>query len=148
MKSLNTFFQLCVYFTICMFVFILCVHYVSGLEVFPTVETGFQEQVGVNETFQEVTSSPDYASGVNMNLIWGMIFTGAGLGSLLIAWFTHSTSVIGVFLFSIVFWASYINMLMILHIGNWIPLDFIGVVTGGIVFIFVGAIIGMLTGSG
>lgn len=149
MKSLNTFFQICAYLTIVMFIFTLCVHYVVGLDIFPVdVTQGLQPGETANESFNKTTVQPDYPMGLDMNTIWALIFTGAGIGGLLIAWFTHSTSVIGVFLFSVVFWASYINTLGILHIGAFIDPNFITIITGGMFFIFTGAIIGMLTGSG
>ena len=148
--NLNTFFQVCIYMTVCMILFTLSVNFVSALGVFPTgdVEAGVNVGDSTNETFMEFTKSTEDPSGLSMTSIWTIVLTGAGIGTLVIAWITKSTVILGVYVFSVIFWVSYGNALSILGLGNYIPLDFLAIGTGGMIFIWVGAIAGMLSGSG
>lgn len=149
MKDFSSFFQICVYLTIIMFIFSLSVSYVSGLGVFPvSVESGFQSGDNFSGSFENVTKQPEYLGGLSMDLIWGLVLTGSGLAGLFLAWLTRSTAIIGVFIFSIAFWAAYVNTLGILNIGNYIDPNLIGIGTAAMGFIWIGAIAGMLSGSG
>ena len=147
---LNTFFQICVYMTLCMIIFTLSINFVSALDVFPTggVEAGVDVKDTTNETFMEFTKSTDNPTGLSISSIWIIVLTGAGIGALLIAWITKSTVILGVYIFSVIFWVSYGNALSVLDIGNYIPIGFLAIGTGGMIFIWVGAIAGMLSGSG
>lgn len=149
MKSFSSFFQICVYLTLIMFIFSLCVSYISGLNVFGiTVEEGFQPGSNFSDTFAGVTRQPEYLGGISMDLIWGLVLTGAGIAGLFLAWVTRSTAIIGILIFSISFWAAYGNCLSILNPMGWVDPNLIGIGTAAMGFIWVGAIIGMLTGSG
>jgi len=149
MELKNSLFQICIIITISLFVFNLCVHYVSGMGVFPTGATGgFEPGDDSNETLQRSTVGPDYPGGITMTSMWGFVLTAAGAVGLLVAWLTHSTSVLGVFIFSVAFWASYINTIGIINIGNYIPSGFILIGTAAMGLIWIGAVAGMLSGSG
>ena len=80
--------------------------------------------------------------------MWALVLTGAGAVGILVAWLTHSTAIIGVFIFSAAFWSSYVNTLGILNIGNFVDSNFILIGTTVMIMIFIGAVAGMLSGSG
>lgn len=133
--------------TVILLVFTLCVNFVSAMNFFgTTVEVGIDiNATSGNETFQSVTG------GYTPSNIWA-VWSIAGLialgGSVAIAVLTRSSSFVAIYLFSIVFWTSYLNMWGIINLNNYIPLEFSAIVHGSFLFIWMGAIIGMLSGSG
>lgn len=145
--KINTFFQACTAFTILLLLFTLSVNFVSVSGFYPTnAETGIDiNTTSTNETFQDVTG------GYTPSNIWS-VWSLAGLialgGSIAIAVLTRSSVFVGIYLFSIVFWTAYLNMLGITQLGNYVPGSFIFLGTTSLVFIWMGAIIGMLSGSG
>jgi hypothetical protein len=143
MKYLNTFYQVCIYITVGLVLVTLSINFVNALEIFPVeAKKGFDVAEGdTNSTFASLTQDD-----TSMTNLWLMIITGAGIGGLLIAWFTHSPAILGVYVFSVVFWASYLNALG--FVMNYVPAGFLLIGTVGMGFIFVGAIGGMLSGSG
>jgi len=83
----------------------------------------------------------------NMNYLWAIVIGGIAAG-LVAGWITHSIVPAGVFVFAGVFWASFINTHSILSYGNFIPTEFLTIITIVLVFVFIAAAVGMLTGSG
>lgn len=146
----QTLFQVCLVLTISMFIFTLCVHYVSGLGIYgdTNIQGGLNPGDDVNETIKRATQSPDRPGGFNITTMWALVLTAAGAAGILVAWLTHSTAIIGVFVFSAAFWAAYINMLGILEIGNFLDPSFVFIGTATMSFVFIGAVAGMLSGSG
>jgi len=152
MKESNTYFQICVSLTIAIVVFTLAVNFVVGLGVFPVdIEMGFVSGRTANETFADLTNttvSVDAGIITGMDALWVMVLTGGGLASLFVAWITRSTTILGVYVLSAVFWTSYIRCNSILNFGQYLPNEFL--VMGHVVvfFVFAGAVGGMLSGSG
>jgi len=130
--------------TLLMLSFSLVANFVAGLGIFP-----FAEDVGSSsDTSSALGDYTTLGSNANMWSIFTMVTVGTGLGAIVLAWATHSMTPIGVHLFGAVFWASWLNMQSILGTGEYIPNDLLTVATVGVLFIFIAAIIGMLTGSG
>lgn len=131
------------YITIVLLIFTLCINFVSVSGFFPIeAETGFDvNDTSVNATFFSLT-------GDTTTDLWLVVLTGMGAVGIVVAWITHSTAILAVYLFSAVFWISYINMLGVTNLGNYVPGEFIFIGTAGLVFVWMGAIIGMLSGSG
>ena len=150
----ETFFQICIMFTIGMFIFSLCVHYVSGLGLYGDTDLSQGLDIGddANSTIRSATKSNDYLGGIGVDVVFGLVLTGAGIAGIVVAWLTHSTAIIGVFIFSAAFWAAYLNTLGILNIGfgasSFIDPGFVLIGTAGMGMIWIGAIAGMLSGSG
>lgn len=145
----DTLFQICVSLTILMFLFTLSVQYVSGLGIFsdePIIQ-GVDTKTG-SESYSQATQSPDYENGYPANLMWATIFAGAGGLGLVLSYFTQSPSILGVFVFSASFWASYVNTLNVIRIGSFIDPNFMFIGTAAMFFIWAGAVAGMLSGSG
>jgi hypothetical protein len=81
-----------------------------------------------------------------MNWIWivgisGLLGVGAGVAM-------RSVVPVGIGLFGGIFWSSFISVHGILSIGGYIPIELLTVFTVATTFIFIAAIIGMLTGGG
>lgn len=157
MKELTTFFQICIYITIAMVLFTLSISFVSAMGVFQTeIEAGVVAGEDTNATMQGFTVSPDYPSGMDMTTLWGIVITASAAGGIVIAWITRSTTILGVYVFSVVFWAAYGNALSVInsmggsepYLSGLIGLGFVSLATVGIGFIWIGAIAGMLSGSG
>lgn len=148
--NLNTLYQTCVYFCICMTIFTVSLSFVNGLGVFDiSMEGGFVPGSSSEETFKDLTNITDEKGEEGgMDFLWASVLTASGFGGLVIAWITRSTTILGVYVFSAVFWVSYINSMSILNIGGYLPLGFIAIGTTAMLFIWAGAVAGMLSGSG
>jgi hypothetical protein len=125
--------------------FTLVLNMISGIAptAFPNTnppKTGLENQDSILTT---ITGTSD----TTLNTIWlgsiGLTFALA-LG---LAYLTQSMTPIGIYIFSSFFWTSYLRLLSVISF-NFIPADFITIFTVGILFVFVGAIIGIMTGSG
>ena len=146
--NLNTFYQVCIYITVGMILFTLSFNFVAGLDVYDTTaEHGLVPGDNTNETFMNLTESPEFEGGMVLDNIWTFVLAG-GIGAIVVAGITRSPIILGVYIFSFVFWTSYGNTLSIINIGGYIPAGFLLIGTVGMAFIFVGAIAGMLGGSG
>lgn len=141
---MNTFFRICVLITLIMLTFSLVANFVAGLGIFPNTEN-IGSSSDTDSALGDFSTLDDNA---DMWSIFTMVTVGTGIGALALAWATHSVVPIGVHLFGAVFWASWLNMNSILGAGGYIPGDLLTVATIGVMFVFVAAIIGMLTGSG
>jgi len=126
-----------------MLIFTLCVNFVSTTGFFDSsVEVG----PDINETSGNQTMLN--IAGYTVDTVWAALFSVALIGGIALAWITHSTAVIGVYFFSVIFWASYVNMWGVVNLGNYVPPEFSTIAHASILFLWVGAIIGMFSGSG
>lgn len=155
MKELSTFYTICTYITIAMVLFTLSVTFVSALGVYQTeIETGYVQGDKSNESFAGLTDVTTTGGLTGMDAIWNLLL-GSAIGVILGAFLgllMHSTVFIGIGLFSGIFWSAYINAIGIINTNNWLmtyPMNlFVMLGTVGMMFIFGGAIVGMLSGSG
>lgn len=141
--KVNTAFQACMYFTIILLIFTLSVNFVSAANFFNT-----QTPTGVELNTSSTNSTFLTLTGQTTTDLWLLVLVAAGAGGIVVAWLTHSTAILGVYLFSVIFWGSYGSMLGVTRIGNYIPVAFLFIATAALIFIWMGAIIGMLSGSG
>jgi len=125
-------------------VFTLLLNFVAITGAFPFVEDESGKDLG--NTGKILNDTTDYTSG-GMDWVWVVGIGGVALGVVAGA-LMHSVVPIGISIFGSVFWASFINVHGILSIGGYIPSDILTIFTVCVVFIFIAAIIGMLTGSG
>lgn len=139
-----SYYQTCMGICIGVIIFGLCINFVNIMDVFPMSYSNELTQGGN-------TSSTSVAiAGYDFNAVWVLIL-GMGLLSIPILAFTHSIALIGAYLFGIVFWGAYstaIGVLLSAGFLSGIMAVFTGIFTLIIGFIFIGAIIGMFTGSG
>jgi len=140
---LNTFFRVCVFLILAMLMFSLSVTFIYNLGIFPMPGNPGIEGINDANVLSRITGLTGGMEGV-----WLLVTTVSGFGFLMLALLTQSMVPIGLYLFGVVFWTAYLNVASILNVGGFIPGDFLLLFTVGLVFIFIAAVIGMLTGSG
>ncbi|NIQ88323.1 MAG: hypothetical protein GWN93_04300 [Deltaproteobacteria bacterium] len=140
---MNTLFRICIVICLGLLIFSLAVSYLEGTGAFE-VSGGAGKDIGSTST---VLGDATDIDETNMNYIWGVVITSTIVGAIG-SYFMHSVVPIGISIFSSVFWASFINTHGILSVGGYIPGDLMTIFTIVTVFVFIGACVGMLTGSG
>lgn len=144
---LNSFYQYCVYICIMLIIFNFAIAFVNTLDAFPTTyEVGYNGTGASDTSFENLTTNTT-GSGLQMDDVWLIVVSAFVVGlPLVIA--TRSTTIIGVYIFSAVFWASYGHTLLVVHSMLTGYGDFILIGTVAMTFLWVGAVAGMLSGSG
>jgi len=129
-------------------VFTLAVNFMMGLGIFGDIESEYGHETGdnTNDTMSNFTKTPEYTSGFDMTTIWGLVFAAEIAGGIAIATLLQDATILGIYIFSTAFWTSFINAWAILGSTGFIPIAFLGLFTVPIFFIFIGAVIGMLSG--
>jgi hypothetical protein len=126
-----------------MLFFSLSVTFIHALGIFPVADNPGLEGITNENVLSRITGLTG-----GMEVVWALVTTISGFGAIVLGILTQSMTPIGIYLFSTVFWTAYINTSSILNVGGYIPADFLIIATVGIIFIFIAAVIGMLTGSG
>lgn len=144
---MNTFFQISIYLSIVLIIFTLSINFISTMNVFGTLDTGIEASGNTTSVFTKITG----LSG-GMNAVWLMITTGAGIVSLGLAIWMRSAVPVGAYLFSTIFWTSYIRSISVVNVTgifNSEPLSsFLLIGTVGMLFIWAAALVGIFTGGG
>jgi hypothetical protein len=122
-----------------MIIFTLAINLVSALGVFSAIPTGIASGTA-GELFTAVSG---FTNG--FEYIWVILLTATGFLSFFMAKLMGSASIIGIYLFSAVFWSSFSRCIAFININGFIPADFLTIITVGLLFIWVAAVIGMLT---
>ena len=143
MRDWSTFFQTCIYLCILIIILTFSISFINGLKLFTSSESGISTEKESNNVLELVSG---FEGG--FEYIWLTLLTATGLGALVVAKITQSTNMIGVWLFSGIFWTSYNKCISVVSVNNWIPAEFLLIFTVAILFLWVAAITGMLTGSG
>jgi len=142
---LNSFFRVCVMIVFFLLGFSLIANFVGSLGIFPDVSNVGISGVNRSEDALRVLTGLEDPSMQSIFVgVTGLSF----IGVIALAGLTRSLIPIGLHLFGLVFWTSWIRMLSVLSYGGYIPGDFLLVFTVGVVFVFIAAIIGLLTGGG
>jgi len=133
---MNSFYRVCIMICLFMLAFTLVANFVISTGAF-----------GDTEMKVSLLDEPDMA------WMWAGVVGLSFAGVVLLAWMTHSVIPIGLHIFSTIFWTSWVNMTYIFEYGgasatSYLPGEFILIFTAIMVFVFVAAVIGMLTGSG
>jgi len=124
-------------------VFNLTWSFVYSLQAFEMGEVDVIKAKEPETLFSEITDFEEGTGG-----IFVIALTSAMIIGLFASWMTRSPICIGLSLFGVIFWACYLNTLDIIRIGGYLPSELELIFTGTMVFVFAGAVIGMLTGSG
>lgn len=141
--KLDDLFQLCFYFVLVIVIFMVSINIVNSLNLFAPISSGMSTAGKTPENiFSEVTG---FTGG--MEYIWIGLLSATGFIVLVIVKITQSTTMIGVYLLSAVFWTSFTKFVSSININSWIPGELMTGIIVGSLFIWVGAIIGMLTGN-
>lgn len=142
---MNTLYRICIVICLGLLVFTLAVSYLEGTGAFGVSGSSGKALGSTGDIISDVSSLDD--SDANMNYLWLLVFGGAAAG-LITGWLTQSVVPLGIGVFGSVFWASFINTHGILSYGGYVPSELLSIFTIITVFVFIGACIGMLTGSG
>jgi len=142
---MNTLFRICVYYCIALLVFTLAFNLVAATGAFPINSGSGLQNVEDTTVLDQVTS---VTGGMNSIFLGFTILTLSG--TVILAWALHSLLPIAIYFFGFVFWSSFLSAWGVLtgtgFLGEMQPLFFIFFIVT--VFIFIGAIIGMVSGSG
>jgi len=138
-----TFYRTAVWICIAIIVFTLAINVVNSMEAFPTDYEGGTTGITSENALEQISGLEGGMEG-----IWAL---GVGLGAIgvvALVFVSKQISPIGIYIFSTVFWTSWLRMFAVLNIGEYIPAELLLLFTVGVLFIFIAAVIGMLTGSG
>jgi len=128
-------------------VFTLSISFVGAIGIFGTsTDLGHNLTGNSSSIEEELTKTAERDTGFSTNLFWSMFLSLeviAGIGLVIV---TQSASILGAYIFGAVFWTSYINAFSIIGAIGFIPLGFIVLFTVPMIFLFIGAVIGMLSG--
>jgi len=150
---MNTFNSFCIGACVFMIFVGMSFGFITAIGAFPTSYTGSVNATGTDLTILEnLTGNVTGQEGhLSWGAMWGIATGGAIAVSVVFAILTHSTNMIGVWLFGTFFWSSYASI-----IGMLFTFDFLSsgaglilatMITIGMTIMFVGAVIGMLSGS-
>lgn len=139
-----TFYRTSIYLCLAIIVFTLSINFVNSLGAFNAYEAQpTDEEVTVDNALEQI-------SGLDggMASLWGLA-VGVGLaGAVVLVFISKQISPIGIYLFSTVFWTSWLKMNSVININGVMPIELMVIFTVAALFLFIAAIIGMLTGSG
>jgi len=134
----SNYFRLCVYFCIGLIIFTLSINFISAMGIFSSVPTDISSTS--NNIFSQITGLDE-----GMASIWAIVTTVGGIGAVVVAFLIQSATFVGVYLFSVVFWTSYSRFIVTININDFIPSDFLIIFTVALLFIWVAAVISMLS---
>jgi len=147
----ETFFQICIIFSILLIVFTLSINFVNALDVYggSPVEQSVTYETG--DTSDDIFAKISGLEG-GAQYIWATVLSVTGIVSIAVAILMHSAVPVGVWIFSSVFWASYLRTISIINIDNVFTASpmaqFLVIITVGLIFVWLGALAGMFGGSG
>jgi hypothetical protein len=143
---MNTLFRMAFYITLLLIVFNLGYSLITSIEgtAFSSVDDPNVIEGTTDTTiFNELTG----LSGAGAS-IWA-ILTGVGaVGSLAFSWMVQSIQPVALYVFGVGFWTSYNGTITSLGLNEWLPPALILMITVAMIFLFVGATIGLITGNG
>ena len=141
---MNTFFRICIFITLGLIIFSLAINFVEGLNIFPVSGSPHSNVTGVDNALTVLTK----LENPTMQGLFILVTSVTALLAVGLSYLTASITPLGIFIFGEVFWTAWIRSQVILSYGGFIPGDFLLLFTVGALFVFIAAIIGMLTGSG
>ena len=137
-----SFFRVCLYICFALIAFTLFINFVDGLNAFPVESKAGMEDIDESNALSKLTGLSD-----DMSAFWLIAVGGTGIGAIALAWLSHSITPVGIHIFSTVFWTSYTRANGVLNTGGYIPDEFLNVFLVLMLFVFIGAVVSMLTGG-
>jgi len=134
-------FKTAIYITFALLFFSLSINFVLSTNAFPVqMQT---EQYNTKNVLQKLTLLKE----PSMAYVFGIASTLSLVASLAVCAITRTIVPLGIYVFGQVFWTSWIRMQNILSLGGYIPTSFLTMISIGAIFVFIAAIIGILTGK-
>ena len=88
---------------------------------------------------------------LNMGMIWAIATGGMTVGAIVLSILTGTTNMIGAWIFGSFFWSSWLSLINILYNFDFLDstagLILLGMISVGMTIMFVGAMVGMLSGA-
>ena len=125
-----------------MVLFSIAINFIYTLGIFP-VEGNPGRDLNSSNVLQTITGLQG-----GMENLWAIVTTIGGIAAVTLAILTRSMIPAGIYLFGTVFWTSWLKTSSILSLGGYIPGGFLAMFTVGVTFLFIAAVIGMITGGG
>jgi len=139
-----TFYRTCIYLCVILIIFTLSINFVNSLGAFESYDASpTEEEITVDNALEQVSGMEG-----NMASLWGLVVSLGAVGAFALVYVSKQISPIGIYLFSTVFWTSWLRMNMVVNVNGIIPVELMALFTVSAIFIFIAAVIGMLTGSG
>jgi hypothetical protein len=144
--SVNTLFRIAFYLTILFMLFNLGWGFIRGIDDTIFAEGTEQNHIG-NTTDTSVFNELTGLDNAGLS-IWAMLMGIGGVVTGLVSWAIQNLTPFALYIFGSGFWTSYNATVTAVNLNNWIPGDFMLMITVVVLFIFVGAVIGLITGNG
>lgn len=145
-SNMNTLYRLAFYIMILLILFNLGWGVLRGLDGTVYAESADHniiEEETDNDIFTELTG----LSGDALNMF--SIAAVAGMaGAAVFAYMVQSLTPVALYIFGVGFWMSYNATVTTINLNGWIPESLMLMVTVTMIFLFMGAIIGLITGNG
>lgn len=143
---MNTLFRLAFYITIVLVLFNLGYGLIRSIPgtAYSSVDDP-SDISGTNATsiFSELTGF----EGAGLS-IWAIVVSVGGAASVAFSWMVQSLQPLALYIFGVGFWSSYNGTIQAIALQNWMPSSLILMITVAMIFLFIGAIIGLITGNG
>jgi len=143
---MNTLFRITFYLMILLILFNLGWGLLRGID--NTVYADSQDNNVIGEStdmgiFTELTGlQGDALNLFSISAVVGMA------GATAFAYMVQSLIPVALYIFGVGFWASYNATVTTININGWIPGPFMAMITVVMIFLFMGAVIGLITGNG
>jgi len=148
----ETFFQLCVIGTIVLLSVTLCINFVSASGIYGdigTVTTSIDNDENSTDILLGMIQLSSEGATITSMGLWSIILAAAGGVTILLGILTGgNTQIMGAWIFSAVFWSSWIVLMNLINIESWIPIGMIVIFTAIAIPIFIGGVIGIFSGVG
>ena len=139
---MENFFKAVIYICFILIIFNIVISAITGLNIFVMGEESQIQGIQTDNILEQVSGYEG-----DMATIWLLVTTLGGGVALGAAWLMRSPTPIGVYIFGAIFWTSYKHAFNVLSVNNYIPSEFLLIITVGMLLLFLAAVIGMLTGS-
>ena len=151
---MNTFTSFCIGACIFMIFVGMSIGFIGAMGAFPTIMTNPFNGENGTKIVENLSGNITGTSGtIDFASVWG-ISTGALIGGAVsLSILTKTTNMIAVWLFGSFFWSSWASILMMINsfahdfFGSSAGLILVAMISVGMIFMFIGAIIGLLSGS-
>ena len=139
-----SFFRTSIYLCLAIIVFTMSINFVNTLGAFNAYEAQpTDEEIDVDNALEQISGLEG-----GMASLWALAIGVGAIGAIALVFISKQISPIGIYIFSTVFWTSWLKMNSVININGVMPVELMVIFTVAALFLFIAAIIGMLTGSG
>lgn len=150
---MNTFSSLCIGACVFMIFIGMSMGFIGAINAFPTSMTSpIDTSSGDMDILENLTGNITGTTGtLTFGEMWGIATGAITVGAIVLSILTGTTNMIGIWLFGSFFWSSWVSLIGILYMFAFLTtgagLILVTMITVGMSIMFVGAVIGMLSGT-